>query len=132
MQRVSVRPMVFMIAAVAAIVLSPGSALGLSWTTVPTPAPTYATIASNSCVSNSCVNVGTYSSDGGAQFAYASTNTNSTGTQENAKATPNPAGATASQLDGVSCAGLCTAVGMYTSSSGTKLSLAMYRNGSTW
>jgi len=51
-----------------------------------------------------------------------------------AQSTPSPAGATSTDLFGVTCdsAGDCTAVGGYYSSSGAELTLAEYYNGSTW
>lgn len=134
MRLLGARLVMIVMATVAVIVLSsPGSAWGLQWTTLPqVPSTTNLIAASNSCTVGQCLNVGKYNLNGGPAFAMSWTNSDwSFGGPE---ATPNPAGATASQLDGVSCASYptCTAVGQYTNGSGTKLSLAMRWNGSTW
>jgi hypothetical protein len=117
----------------ATLVVLPGAALGLQWTQLPQPANTTATVSSNACgtPSGPCINVGTYKSNGGPGFAFSWFNSFSGAS--GMKATPNPAGATASELDGVSCIGaLCHAVGMYTTGSGTKLSLAIMGTSSSW
>jgi hypothetical protein len=56
------------------------------------------------------------------------------GTSWSIQRTPNPAGATSSQLDGVSCASktACTAVGSYINSFGTAVTLAERWNGTSW
>jgi hypothetical protein len=56
------------------------------------------------------------------------------GTAWRIQSTPNPRGATASYLWGVACtaATACTAVGDYTSSDGSELSLAEHWNGTSW
>ncbi len=56
------------------------------------------------------------------------------GTVWKVRATPNPAGATASYIDGGSCSGpdACSAVGSYTDSSGVQLTLAESWNGTAW
>ncbi len=56
------------------------------------------------------------------------------GTEWTLQSTPNPSGATESELRGVSCTSTttCTAIGRYVNSLGTKVSLAERWNGTEW
>jgi hypothetical protein len=108
---------------------------GSEWTIQATPNQTGATtsiLGGLSCTSSSaCIAVGESQNAEGVISALA----------ERLKSkewltlsVPNPTGATASELHGVSCStsSACTAVGWYKNSSGTKLALAERWNGKEW
>jgi hypothetical protein len=80
--------------------------------------------ATVSCASaTACTTVGAYETSAGGEITLAE---HWNGTEWKVQASPNPAGAKRSGLSGVSCltATLCTAVGSYTNSAGTELTLA--------
>jgi hypothetical protein len=80
---------------------------------------------------NACTAVGYYTVNGGPGVLLAE---RWNGTQWSIETTPAPTGATASELNGVSCVSgsACTAVGDYTNSSGRRLTLAERWNGTKW
>ena len=85
-----------------------------------------------SCTSaRACTAVGSYNNRAGASLMLAE---RWNGTSWSIQTTPEPAGATSSELSGVSCisAHACTAVGSYGDSSGNGLTLAEAWNGTTW
>jgi hypothetical protein len=84
-----------------------------------------------SCTSASaCTAVGSYTNSAGTSVALAE--------RWNGKAwtiqkTPNPSGAQGNSLAGASCrCGICTAVGSYTNSAGTQVTLAERWTGKVW
>jgi hypothetical protein len=107
------------------LTVSPAVALSATWSTVAVPSAKAST-ASVSCASTSlCFSVGSLESG----FRTDALLREWTGTEwllPSLKATFNPEGAGPSSLAGVSCASTkaCTAVGKYTNSSGTKVTLA--------
>ena len=114
---------------------APGT-LGKSyWSIQSTPNPTGATASSLSgvlCTSaTACIAVGHYTNSSGVEVTLAES---WNGTEWSIQSTPNPTGATASSLNGVSCrsSDWCTAVGRSTNSSGTEVTLAENWNGTTW
>jgi hypothetical protein len=78
-----------------------------------------------------CTAVGNYVNSAGIRVALAE---RWDGTSWTVQSTPNPAGATASGLAGVSCTSRadCTAVGAYTNSAGVRVTLADHWNGTSW
>ena len=108
---------------------------GTSWSIQATPNPAGASRAALNAVSctsaTACTAVGNYTASGGTQVTLAE---RWDGTNWSVQATPNPAGATASDLLGVSCATAtaCTAAGLSTGSTGTKTLLAESWNGTSW
>ena len=109
---------------------------GTSWAIQPTPLPAGATssrLSGVSCASASaCTAVGYYATASSGGLTLAET---WNGTSWTIQPTPNPAGATGSDLFSVSCASAsaCTAVGRYVSgSSGDFLTLAETWNGTSW
>jgi hypothetical protein len=108
---------------------------GAAWTTDPTPNPAGAKrsqLTAVSCPSaSSCTAVGDFTNSRGTELTLAE---DRSGTTWTTKATPNPAGAKSSQLDALSCtsASSCAAVGHYTNSSGTELTLAEERSATAW
>jgi hypothetical protein len=101
-----------------------------TWTEVSIPDPGGGQLAGVSCTStSSCAAVGQFTSGGTTQTLAEAWN----GSTWSIQATPNPSGATGSQLNGVSCrsASSCAAVGQFTSG-GTTQTLAEAWNGSTW
>lgn len=108
-------------------------AAGSAWTAQYPPAPSGAVssyLISDYCVSgHKCTAVGFYRDSGGNQFTFAETLNGSTWTLN---ATPDPSGATTSQLGKVYCtsATSCIAVGYYLSPSYTLLAESW--NGTTW
>src|SRR5207248_6270895 len=108
-----------------------------TWTIEPTVDPAGAqasSLAGVSCTSaTACTAVGFYFSSSGSDLPLAERYTGTWGLQAGLQAPPNPAGATASFLAGVSCtsATACTAVGHYNNSSGTSVTLAEGWNGNT-
>jgi RHS repeat-associated protein len=106
---------------------------GSAWSVATTgnPVGTGARLNAVSCTSTSdCRAVGTYVTTGGANRSFAMA---WNGTAWSLVSSPVPAGATASQLLGVSCVStsLCHAVGSYTES-GTVKTLAITWNGTAW
>ena len=108
---------------------------GTSWSVQATPNPAGASRAALNAVSctsaTACTAVGNYTASGGTQVTLAE---RWDGTSWSVQATPNPVGATASDLLGVSCttATACTAAGNYTASDGTQVTLAESWNGTSW
>lgn len=89
-------------------------------------------LISDSCATaTSCMAVGGYENGAGAVVTLAEARTGGNWTIH---ATPNPAGAALSRLDGVSCsaATACIAVGDYINSAGDVLTLAEVWNGTAW
>ena len=108
---------------------------GSSWSIQATPDPSGAEnteLSGVSCTSaNQCIAVG---------FSYGSPGIETTlaeawnGTSWSIQPSPNPSGSPESVLYGVSCtsASACTAVGYYTNSAGTDVTLAEAWNGTSW
>jgi hypothetical protein len=112
----------------------PASASGPGWSRVPTPNPLAPTgqLFWLSCPSAAtCVAVGSSVDRSGTGVSLAQ---RSDGTSWSRLSTPNPPGAAASALLGVSCTSstACVAVGAYVDSSGTHHPFAELWNGSTW
>jgi hypothetical protein len=107
---------------------------GTAWTLRTTPNPAGATDSQLSGVSCSsaaaCTAVGHYRISSGSQVMLVEA---WSGTGWTVQTTPNPAGATGSALDAVSCssASACTAVGLFSDASGTH-TLAEARDGTAW
>jgi hypothetical protein len=109
---------------------------GTSWSIETTPDPSAATgsdLDGVSCTSaDACIAVGYYVvNSSGFRVTLAEA---WSGTSWSIETTPNPSGATFSDLDGVSCtaADACTAVGYYFNSSNDWLTLAEAWNGTSW
>ncbi|HEX7245626.1 MAG TPA: S53 family peptidase [Solirubrobacterales bacterium] len=109
---------------------------GSAWSIQTTPSPSgakAASLAGVSCSSttSACSAVGTYTNSSGTQLSLAEA---WNGSAWSIQTTPNPSGAKAASLSSVSCpaAGSCSAVGNYTNSSGTQLTLEENWNGSSW
>ncbi len=108
---------------------------GTAWAiqSMPTPGAATATyLLGVSCTSASaCTATGFYLTSAGASVPVAE---RWNGTAWAIQSTPNPSGATASQLYGVSCAAAstCTAVGSYVTSAGATVPLAERWDGTTW
>jgi hypothetical protein len=108
---------------------------GNTWTVQTTPNPTGALdsfLNGVSCTSaTSCTAVGSFITSARTLVTLAET---WNGTSWTIQATPTPTGAQNSSLSGVSCtsATSCTAVGNYTNSGGTEVTLAETWNGTTW
>jgi hypothetical protein len=108
---------------------------GSEWKELSTPKPTGAIetrLVDVSCVSSTaCEAVGSYKSSSGTWLTLAE---GWNGTSWTVQSSPNPTGATGSQLHGVSCSSstLCTTVGSYTNSSKAEKTLAERWNGSSW
>jgi streptogramin lyase len=114
---------------------------GGAWSTLPVERPSGAGgigLSGVSCGSpGECAAVGSYTNSGGSSVTLAELSTKpKDGEQErwSVKSTPNPSGAKASALAGVSCVsvGACTAVGSYTNSAGVVVTLAEVWNGTEW
>jgi hypothetical protein len=107
---------------------------GSTWIVQSTPSPagsTFSELASISCTSSSaCTAVGSYSTGSGMLPLAMRWN----GTAWAIQSVPKPSGAAEALLVGVSCASTtaCTAIGYYYDSSGNRLTLAEFWNGSTW
>jgi hypothetical protein len=108
---------------------------GSAWTIQKTANQSTATLSILNGVSCSsataCTGVGYYHDTSGKQQTLAET---WNGTAWKVQATPKPAGATLMILDGVSCssATACTAVGSYSDSSNTQVTLAEAWDGTAW
>jgi hypothetical protein len=108
---------------------------GTEWVIQSVPAPSGAQASELnrlSCVSTKeCIAVGRYKNSVGTYVTLAE---KWNGTEWATQATPNPAGATASDLYGVSCSSstACTAVNYYLNASGTPETLAERWNGTEW
>ncbi len=108
---------------------------GTEWSVQTVPIPTGAKESSLhevSCSSSTaCTAVGSYTNSSGTKVTLAE---RWNGTEWSVQTTPNPTGATSSSLGGISCSSstACTAVGSYTNSSGTKVTLAERWNGTEW
>ena len=114
------------------VIAPPAHAVDWTQQAVPAPQQPNGELASISChTQTSCIAVGTYG-DSVDDFATLAESWN--GTAWTLQTTPNPSGATSSELAGVSCpaAGVCTAVGSYVNSSGTTVTLAEAWNGTSW
>jgi hypothetical protein len=108
---------------------------GTAWAIEPTSDPPGAIVnilTGVACPSSTLCQATGYSGNGTAQPNTLAEEWN--GTSWATEDTPNPAGATLSQLQGVSCASTtaCTAVGQYNSSSGGTFTLAERWNGTVW
>ncbi len=107
----------------------------MRWSLRATPNPAGATASSLNGVScalaTACLAVGSYQNGAGTTVTLAE---RWNGIRWSLRATPNPAGATASSLNGVSCAlaTACLAVGSYQNRSGTTVPLAERWNGTRW
>jgi len=104
---------------------------GTAWSieSTPDPAGSFGTSLDGvSCKAGACTAVGSYYSSSDVGLTLAETWSGGAWTIQH---TPNPAGATGSELDGVSCnaANTCTAVGLYDNSSGVQLPLAEAEGG---
>jgi hypothetical protein len=108
---------------------------GTSWSVQSTPNPAGAEgseLSGVACASAAgCIAVGSYSNSAGKGVTLAE---EWNGTSWSVQSTPNPSGAKGSELSGVACASAaaCTAVGSYTNSAGTSVTLAEARNGTSW
>lgn len=108
---------------------------GSHWTSIGPPNPSGATetqLNAISCVaSNACTAVGFYRNSAGTIFTFAE---GWNGSSWHIEGTPNPTGATLSQLLGISCksASTCMAVGNYTTGSNHEVPLSETLSGSTW
>jgi hypothetical protein len=108
---------------------------GITWKAQTTPKPAGGTspdLTGVSCTAaNACEAVGDYSDSSGDQVTLAE---RWNGTKWSVQTTPNPIGATFSYLYGVSCGAVnaCEAVGEYSNSSGTQVTLAEGWNGTSW
>jgi hypothetical protein len=108
---------------------------GSTWSLQPTPLPAGAKsgqVGSVSCTSpTACVAVGSYVTAAGTTVTLIE---GWDGASWSLQQNPNPAGATDSELHGVSCstAVACTAVGSYSNSPGIDRPLAEARTGSGW
>jgi hypothetical protein len=109
---------------------------GTAWAIQAVPRPgrsSHTSLEGVSCrTATSCIAVGQYLNN--SIGAYVTLAEHWNGTAWQVQATPNPAGATPSQLDGVWCtsATSCTAAGHYRGPGGVEMTLAEIRNGSTW
>jgi hypothetical protein len=108
---------------------------GLAWAIQPTPDPPGATVhflTGVACPSGTlCQAVGYYQNDAG---DYVPLTAQWNGIAWAIQHAPSPAGTTFSLLKGIDCASikLCTAVGLYTTSSGVTLTLAERWDGTAW
>ena len=107
---------------------------GTSWTiqSASNPGGRSIVLQGVSCTSSTaCVAVGSYTNTGGVQVTLVEAWNGSGWTIQSS---PDPSGAKASGLNAVSCpsSSACTAVGSYTDSTGTTVTLAERWNGSTW
>jgi hypothetical protein len=113
----------------------PGRGPDGTWQTEPTPNPggrANGTLEAISCgAPRACIAVGFYTDDAGVDVTLAQL---WTGTAWQTQAAPNPAGAAASQLTGISCDGpyACTASGYYINAAGVTVPLAERWNGASW
>ncbi len=107
----------------------------IGWSIEPTPlepSATESTMTGVSCTSSTfCMAVANYAKPGRAHAAYAE---QWNGTAWSIKGLPDPSGATASWMEGISCASStsCFGVGSYKNSSGTRVTLTEKWNGSEW
>ena len=112
-----------------------GTSWSSPWSIQSTPNPSGAKAAHLSGVScasaSACLAVGSYTNSSGVEVTLAES---WNGSSWSIQSTPNPEGAKAARLSGVSCASAssCTAVGSYTNGSGTEVTLAESWNGSSW
>jgi hypothetical protein len=108
---------------------------GIEWAIQSTPKPAGAKssgLTSVSCSSSTaCTAVGNYVNSSGINVTLAE---RWNGTEWSIQATPNPTGATESDLGAVSCASstTCTTTGYYKNSSGIRVTLAERWNGTEW
>ncbi len=113
----------------------PGGGPDGPWRAEPTPNPggrANGTLEAISCGGpRACITVGFYANDAGTPVTLAQV---WNGTTWRRLATPSPAGAIASQLTGISCAGpyACTASGYYINAQGVTVPLAEQWNGASW
>ncbi len=118
---------------VVAVGVMPPAALAAGWSVVPS-APLQVpagSLSGVSCVStSSCTAVGHYTNKAGDEVTLAE---RWDGTSWAAQTTPNPTGATGSELSGVSCvsASACTAVGHYTNKA-SEMTLVERWDGTSW
>ena len=111
---------------------------GSKWWVQATPKPhgatNFSTLVGISCArARSCTAVGWYDTSGPAAAVMLAEHWDGS-SRWSVQATPSPAGSASSLLHGVSCPSptSCTAVGQYTNSSRTALTVAEYWNGSIW
>ncbi len=113
--------------------LQPAVTTTSPWSLQTTPNPTVpsGTLTADACVSSSCTAVGDHVDPTGDLVTWAESENGSGWTLES---TPNPMGASASELLGVACpsADACTAVGFSTSSTGVTSTLVETWNGASW
>jgi hypothetical protein len=114
--------------------LPAAAAPGSGWSITPSPNPLAGNGALNtvSCPTTSvCTAVGLHVTESGLGVTLAERRSGSAWTVES---TPNPAGAAASALNGVSCpsSSACTAVGAFFAGSGAQLTLAERWDGTSW
>jgi hypothetical protein len=108
---------------------------GTEWSIQSTPAPTEAAnswLHSVSCpASTACTAVGYYATSAGKKFALAE---HWNGTEWSDQTIPTPSGGTEIKFEDVSCSSstACTAVGLYTNSAGSRVTLAERWNGTEW
>jgi hypothetical protein len=108
---------------------------GTGWSVQPTPDPPGATASylyDVACAAaNACIAVGTYSNAAGPSLTLAEA---WNGTRWSVQPTPNPAGATGSYLYDVACAAAnaCSAVGYFSTGTGSPVTLAEEWNGTSW
>jgi hypothetical protein len=113
---------------------APASASRAGWSVTPSPNPRAGNGALNtvSCPTASvCTAVGLYVRESGLGVTLAERRS---GGRWTVQSTPNPAGAAASALNGVSCpsGSACTAVGSFAAGSGVRLTLAERWDGRSW
>ncbi len=112
-----------------------GDRYGLGWSSQSPPSPSggkKSYLEGVSCTSSTaCIAVGNYENSSGATVTLAE---QWSGTEWKIQTTPNPSGAKASRLSGISCTSstACIAVGNYESSSGAIIILAEQWNGTEW
>ncbi|MGA2928769.1 MAG: hypothetical protein ABSG43_22820, partial [Solirubrobacteraceae bacterium] len=119
---------------VTAMFAVPGVASASAWSLARPPAPQVANGqlgAVNCTTSSACTAVGEAVDSSGTQVTLAE---RWNGTSWSIQATPNPSGATSSQLTGVRCptSTTCTAVGYFTNSAGAQATLAERWDGTSW
>jgi hypothetical protein len=108
---------------------------GTSWALRPSPNPTGAAdsdLSGISCTSaTACTSVGNYINGAGARVTLAE---RWNGTDWTIQPAPNPTGAAASHLSGISCTSptACTAVGYYVDGNEVQATLAERWNGTSW
>ncbi len=121
-------------ALVACALATPAIAGETGWSKVPSPnpaAPAGQLFGASCSGASACTAVGTYVKPSGRGVTLAE---RWNGKKWSIQPTPNPSGAAVSALSGVSCttASACIAVGVSTTGSGVRVTLAERWNGTTW